>query len=264
MNIECQLNETDFFLLVATEMENYTILAQCLGIPDTKLDEIKRDNTEEKTRKFAVLKAWKRQNGCDATYAILVVTLLKINDRHTAEVIIGYCKKHISSKCQTAKEKENIVENEAIQYQYTSMVTNVCKSFHNCNVNPDQVKVTLLSYRCIPHAERDRKIVQDNMYPELKSGCTIDEVLVAVAKHSSWYNFRLLEIVINQHGSDEDKQALFSYQNDILKPYLKRSILDVPSEFLASVSGMSYVPCLMMTNCLPEKQYSLETTFQSY
>ena len=53
----------------------------------SKIDvgDVDRDNTTEEEKRIAALRTWKARNGCEATYKILVDTLLNKGERSDAE-----------------------------------------------------------------------------------------------------------------------------------------------------------------------------------
>ena len=92
MDATCE--ERLFKILMVEEIKSIEELATHLDLSDTDFTNACGSKKSEGTKRLAVFREWKRQNGSDATCAMLVRALLTIKDTNTAEVVIRYAKKN--------------------------------------------------------------------------------------------------------------------------------------------------------------------------
>ena len=76
---------------IASKMEKWEGLATHLGINRQKRYEIQRDHREYGRQKVEMLYEWRRQNGSQATWKVLMQMSLKVGDRQFAEDIFDIC-----------------------------------------------------------------------------------------------------------------------------------------------------------------------------
>lgn len=53
-------------------------------------------------------------------------------------------------------------------------------------------------------------------------------VLEAITDHCNWFNYELLEALVNGLGSDKQKADFQAYKDNCLYPYLERAIYKIP------------------------------------
>lgn len=83
---------------------------------------------------------------------------------------------------------------------------------------------------------------------EIASAASVCEIFLILSNHLSFFNYQILEAIVEDLGN-EDEQTLWSeYKNNILKPYLQRSIFEVPSDSTATLASKfsSYYPSLKL------------------
>ena len=86
--------DEDIFYTIAEQIESFERLASSkkLGISAPRRQEIKDNNPDAMMRKVRLLEVWKRSQGSDATYLVLIEALLEVRDRETAEYIVTHVK----------------------------------------------------------------------------------------------------------------------------------------------------------------------------
>ena len=67
-------------------------------LSELDLDDIDRENTTEEEKRIAALRKWRDRNGSEATYKILVDTLLNRGERHQAESLCKTLADQLSDK----------------------------------------------------------------------------------------------------------------------------------------------------------------------
>ena len=252
--------DDDFFLVVIDEMMTYEELAPYLGITRVQIHELKNDYPHEyKLAKMNFLQLWRDKNGPGATMRALVCAFLNVGDREAAEAIVGHVKQ-ISVSCQRSdpdsvhpekaphrypnwsdmsKEEKKatkeslIVENAAVKRKYATCVTRISRSFQRRNADLNELKTNLEAFK---------------ISPELASATSVSAVFFIISQNSSFFNYSLLDGIITDLGHEEEQKLLSEYKNDVLKPYLQRSIFEVPSDSIGTYTvasrSSSYFPCL--------------------
>ena len=254
--------DDDLFLVAADEIVSYEELATSLGVTAADVYALKNDNPHNyKLAKSKFLQLWREKNGASATVRALVVALLKLSRRGTVETIIKHVK-HISTSCQPSnpdrvypekavhrypnwadlsKEERKaikeklVIENHIVKKKFSTCFRRILRSFERRKVNLIDLKMNAESFRKLP---------------ELSSASSVEEAFYIIFQHSSFYNYQLLEDIVEDDdlGNEEEKQLLSEYKYDILKPYLQRSIFEVPFDSIATPASKSstYRPCLKL------------------
>ena len=243
------------------EIESFEELAPYLGITSVEVLELKNDHRKYKEAKQSFLQLWRNKNGSGATIHALVCAFLKLKKRQTAENIVAYMK-HISTSCQPSnpdsvhpekavhhypnwadmsKEERKavkerlIIENRDVKKKHTTCFRRILRSFERRKVSVVNLKINVEGLKRLP---------------ELDSASTVEEVFYIILRYSSFFNYQLqlLEDVVEELGNEEEKQLLYEYKNDILKPYLQRSIFEVPLDSISTCAPKSsaYYPCLKL------------------
>ena len=266
MDISCS---DDLFLTVRETMEPHNEVAPYLGITKQKVDNIRRDNCDsEKARKLEVLREWKKQKASGATRRSLVKAFLKMKDRVTAEEIVSHAKIAYTTRyhqpCpndvmpeqalqryprwedmdnEEQKEiKETLIEeHDKITRSYGVCLSNLKTYFSkHVDFDLDNIKINLTSYIATDSA----KIA----IPMLQAAETISQIFFVIAEHSSWFNYRILELLVEVIDDEKGTSIFTNYLEDTLKPYLERSIFLVPAKSMAthSTTTSPYVSCTLV------------------
>ena len=257
----------DLFLDVVVEkMGLYDEVAPYLGLSKQEVDNIRRDHPDsEKVRKLEVLREWKKQKGSGATCKSLIKAFLRMKDKETADCIVSYVKfdsitRHqqphpndvmpdralqqypnwgdLQNEEKQQKRKELIAQSIKIQRCY-SLCIHKLSSHYSENPPPlNPIKAALISYI---------KGSAKTALPELKASTTIGQIFLIIAEHSSWFNYAILELVVEVINSEIGTSIFSSYLKDTLKPYLERSIYLVPHKSMSTYSTTysPYVPCAL-------------------
>lgn len=68
----------EHLLHVASQVKSWELLAAYLGLDDTQIEAIKKDNDREEGRRIAILTTWEKNFAFKATYGKLIQALLAI------------------------------------------------------------------------------------------------------------------------------------------------------------------------------------------
>ena len=66
-------------------------------------------------------------------------------------------------------------------------------------------------------------------FPELTKSKTIDEAMLVIGHYCSFFNFRMIEHIIDKLGTSQDRENLSKYREDFNK-YAERHVFECPSE----------------------------------
>ena len=234
---ECP-DDDDFFIKISMKIDDFIEVGRNLKVSERKMETImqKPDDSE---KKVAVLWAWKRKFGSDATYLALIKAFLDIEDRIMAECIMKYAKDvfiapqsrkisqmapeksfrnwaTMSESEQESVRNDLIKENSHVRETYASLIVKLNDSFINRNVNPRKVQLFVENYG-IPEGSK----FSSSAF-EFNKDDNMDDVFLILSRHSSWFNHQLFTVTVNNMGDQSEKNMLKQYQEAILIPYLKR------------------------------------------
>ena len=268
MKISCK---DELLLLVRDKIsKSYNDIAPYLGLTEQEEHNIRDDITlSEEARKLEVLRKWRSKNGSTATCQCLAEAFIKMKDVEIVELIVAYVRTgyfthhHKQSRADHGQsntmpnralerfpswevmeheEQERVKtqlfeENERIQEKYACYFTRISKELSSLPLDVNQVKIALA-------------LKMKVTIPELESATTLDQVFLVIAKHTTWYNYRPLEYLVNvlNYG----REILMEYEDKHLNPYLEQSIFLIPSKSLSPYASSSYVPCVMLFEDISE------------
>ena len=270
MNIDCK---DQLLLLVRDKIsKSYNDIAPYFGLTEQEEHNI-RDNitSSEEARKLQVLRKWRSKNGSTATCQCLAEAFIKMKDIEIAEFIVSYVgtgyftyrhkqshadhgqsntmpnralERFPSWEVMEHEEQERakiqlFEENERIQEKYAHYFACICKELSSLSLDVNRVKLALA-------------LKMKVTIPEFESATTLDQLFLVIAKHTTWYNYRPLEYLVNVLNYGLAKKILMEYENTYLNPYLKQSIFLVPSTSLSPYASSSYVPCMMLFEDISE------------
>ena len=72
---------------IALFLESWRTVAPHLGLLKAQVEEVERDGTEEKERKWKILEVWKARFAFKATYKVLIEALLEIGSADQAQEV---------------------------------------------------------------------------------------------------------------------------------------------------------------------------------
>ena len=237
------------FIEVSQHMnDDYITAGRCLNLSTKSLHSISQSDKSDVDKNNELLWAWKRKNGSAATYKELVKSFLKMEDRFVAESILKYLSKRMTSLTQTVtfhlapekakvrypnwedlaeKEKEAVRnqlmdDNRDVRKAYTAFVAYLIKSFRERKVKPRDIQSIVRCY-CIPEKDQREPMVFD-----FRRDDDISDVFSELTKHCTWFNYDLLQVIVENLGDESEKMRLNEYEDKHLIPYLKRSIFEIP------------------------------------
>ena len=261
--------EDDTFLAAIKVMKPYADVAPCLGVTRQKVAAIKGKRVSEETKSLDMLRYWKNKEGTGATHLALVKGLLKAEDHTTAEAVAAHVRdiskpmavdgynvsleeavdRYPNWDRMTPAEREEAKKQVAkknfeMQMAYSALLVQLCTSYIQCNAPPSMIKLCLQGHltRLIHESTScSTPDPQDWLYQDLSKAKTISDIFDVLSRHTSWFNFLLLEIVVNGTGIDSEKSLFKAYTNEQLVSYLECSVFEIPSKATNSDSVPLYL-----------------------
>ena len=221
-----------------------------------EIDVFRRDYKNEKLRRLHMLWQWKRKYGSDATYITLHRVFLRMNDKRLAEFVVEYTKScpamnsvdsHVKpwlsvkyenwdgmSEGEKEQVKNDLVhQNQEVREKYALVVVDIFDSFVERNVRVGELKLFLFSLGIPINKRPDESSIVP--LPYIDNDATLEDMFLIVlcCYYSSWFNIQLLKVVVEKFGCDDDNLMLTTYEENVLVPYLDRSIFEIPSDSFA-------------------------------
>ena len=114
-------------------------------------------------------------------------------------------------------------------------------------VKYEDIEAAIITYFC--------QIVDNKSYRDIPELCTqgeknIDNLCKVINENTSWFNFELLEITVDDVG---DKHLLETYKNGKLKEFLKESLFDIPAESFSPSEAEYYRKAEAVFKCVDDK-----------
>lgn len=117
----------------------------------------------------------------------------------------------------TSSEKEIgrlEIENKLLRRKYASLVVAISDSFEERSINPDMIKSILSKLH-------------------IRQSVDITEIFLSASDYWSFFNYEILEDLINKLGNDSDRIGLTAYISEFNK-YCQRGLCEVPIDVLKS------------------------------
>ena len=123
------------------------------------------------------------------------------------------------------------VESEDIVHKFWYLHSRVLKSLCEQNVSVDKLVAHLLSLRAFDPVYKDsQKPALQTFFQELRSAGSIEDVLFIIREYVSFFNYRVIEHIVDGLGTDKDKVELQNYEKDF-DEYSKRRVYECPPEY---------------------------------
>lgn len=255
-------------IVVVTERVSFDLLSSHFEM--TFEDVAKIDDEHEENKMLAVLRKWRCRKKENASYFTLIKPFVKMNNIAVVEVIVEHIKKHSINETEHLQhpftpeatpdkypswndmshvEREQIKnklreENEKTNSEYASVVIDILRLFKKRKVEYEEIKIFLqLFVKPMSTSELDKA-------SDLDRADSMNKVFWFISKHTSWFNFEILEEVVKKFGDEEEKKLLSNYISGTLTPYLKRSIFEIPPDSFPSQSNHSV--CSLVCLKLPD------------
>ena len=122
-------------------------------------------------------------------------------------------------------------ESQQIIIRFQKLVSATIKSFkRRCVPLDDLVSHVMTLGAFDPVFKEPQEPLFHHYFKELKAADTIPKVFLVLNDYFSFFNYHIIEHIIEELGTEEDKTELKKYKNDF-KQYIKRRIFECLPEF---------------------------------
>ena len=129
------------------------------------------------------------------------------------------------------------VESEDIVHKFWCLHSRVLKSLCEQNVSVDKLVAHLLSLRAFDPVYKDsQKPALQTFFQELQNAGSIEKVLFIIRDYFSFFNYRVIEHIVDGLGTDKDKVELQNYEKDF-DEYSKRRVYECPPEYGSKIDA---------------------------
>ena len=143
------------------------------------------------------------------------------------------------------------VESEDIVHKFWCLHSRVLKSLHKQNVSVDKLVAHLLSLRAFDPVYKDsQKPALQTFFQELRNAGSIEDVLFIIRDYISFFNYRVIEHIVDGLGTDQDRDELQNYEKEF-DEYSKRRVYECPPEY-GSKSNADHVDLVVKVDSVYE------------
>ena len=122
-------------------------------------------------------------------------------------------------------------ESEKIIMRFQELLSSTVKSLIKRNVSRDELLIHVMALGAFkPVFEKSQVPAFHHYFKELSAADTILKVFLVLKDYFSFFNYHIIEHIIKELGTDEDKAELQKYKDDF-NQYAKRRIFECLPEF---------------------------------
>ena len=122
-------------------------------------------------------------------------------------------------------------ESQEIMIKFQKLLSATIKSFQEQCVPLDSLVSQVMALKALDPVFKESQVsVFHHRFEELKAADTIVKVFMVLNNHFSFFNYHILENLIEELGTEEDKTRLQTYKQHF-NQYAKRRVFECPSEF---------------------------------
>ena len=136
----------------------------------------------------------------------------------------------------TAEQQEGLrirlcVESEDIVHKFWHLHSRVYESLRERKVPVGRLVAHLLSLRAFDPVYKDsQKPTLQSFFKDLRNAGSIEDVLFIIRDYFSFFNYHVIERIVDGLGTDQDRAELQNYKRDF-DEYSKRRVYECPPEY---------------------------------
>ena len=252
----------DLLILLTLQIQNMEEIAPHFGMFENDIQQIKEETPEDDGRVVSMLSKWRERKGEGATCRLLVTVLCGSGHWDIIELIISSIRnKYIPSSVAVT------VPFDPITYTSWNRLSGsdrevVCNRLRKENILVKEhfaqiFKSIQSSFRGVDHVEvLNYLAVQSdtNHIDWVNKAKEINNIFgvfnVMLQEGCNWLNYHLLDVLVQAYGSMENKGKMADYIQEVLWPYLQRSLYEIPPESV----GHQSIPDNVYNFMLPVKE----------
>ena len=161
----------------------------------------------------------------------------------------------------TPEQKEELrirlcVESEDMVHKFWHLHSRVYESLRQRNVPVDRLVAHLLSLRAFDPVYKDsQKPAFQTFFQALQNAGSIEKVLFIIKDYFSFFNYHVIEHIVDGLGTDQDRIELQNYKKDFHQ-YSKRRIFECPPVY-GPISGAGHANLVLKVDSAYE-QFTVE------
>ena len=128
-------------------------------------------------------------------------------------------------------EYQLIAETREIKVHFAKFLSNVITSLEQICIQLEKFKIFVLSLEAFTD-DIGVKVLDKEDAQKIETASTISEVFMTLRKYISFFNYHILEYIIDQHGAETDRAQLQEYLKKF-HIFCQRSIFKVPQYMFA-------------------------------
>ena len=157
----------------------------------------------------------------------------------------------------TAEQQEGLsirlcVESEDIVHKFWRLHSRVYESLREQNIPVGRLVAHLLSLHAFDPVYKDsQKPALQSFIKELRSAGSIEDVLFIIRDYMSFFNYHVIEHIVDGLGTDQDRVELQNYERDF-DEYSKRRVYECPPDY-GSKSDTEHVDLVVKVDSVFEE-----------
>ena len=151
----------------------------------------------------------------------------------------------LNLKKLSKEEKEQLhqrlyTESVDIMFKFQELFSSTTQSLEERSISPRGLYTHLVCLGSLkPTYDDPKQPVLRHYFPQLRQSKHIDEAMAIIGDYCSFFNYRIVELIINKLGTTKDKDNLFNYKKEFSE-YAKRHVFECPSELGAITDGSGH------------------------
>ena len=254
LDIPCQ---PKILLSMVPAITQWKLLAKALDLTSAEIADIEQEKDNEKEKKCQVFVVWCQKSGPDATYLKLMEAIFNLNNTALANNCMDILKSsittsnslpNVSDELQVMESKYPFqkwtemteMERRALFTELESNVKKIMQSYTSMFFKIKRSFVRKVDFRDLKMFLEICGLVDPDKIADIREAKDVTDLMVIVCEHSSWIYPELLENLVDELGDQNDQKIVKNYVEEVLKPFLSKSILEMPSQFYNEDPSKSY------------------------
>ena len=147
----------------------------------------------------------------------------------------------LTHKQQHYRKERLRCQSEKINLEFQKLVSATIKSLNKQNVSPGKLLSHVMTLGALKRVfEEPRVPALHHRFKELKAAKTIYESFLVLNDYFSFFNYHIIQHIIKELGTEEDKAKLQKYKQDF-NQYAKRRIFECLPEFGHVLSDSDHI-----------------------
>ena len=142
---------------------------------------------------------------------------------------------HLNLSKMSEEEKQHLqqrlyADSVNMMDKFQNLFSATTKSLKEQNISVKEILCHLVGLGPLLPTYEDLNLpVFRRQLPALRKAQTVDDAMLVIGDYCSFFNFRMIEHIVDKLGSRQDKRNLSKYQEEFNK-YAERHVFECPSE----------------------------------